>query len=192
MNAVLIYAHPNPASFNASLAQVVKEELEKKEIQVKLKDLYAMNWNPVLSAKEFQDMHNGTVSADIKQEQDDISAADIVVFIAPVWWFSVPAILKGYIDRVFSIGFAYAYENHQLKGLLKGKKALLIITAGADEGSANQTGMIDVIQKSLVNGFFAFSGFDEYKFKLLYAVPSVTNEERKQMLSEVRVLVNSL
>ena len=111
MKVVVIYAHPNPMSFNAAIAAAVREELEKKGAKIKFKDLYAMNWNPVLSAAEFESHQKGTVTEDIKTEQTDISWADAVIMICPIWWTSVPAILKGYIDRVFSIGFAYEYAD---------------------------------------------------------------------------------
>jgi len=191
MKVLIVYAHPNPLSFNGAISQVVKEEVEKKGGQVKLKDLYAMNWNPVLSEADFQGFHTGSIPEDIKAEQADVSWADMVIMISPIWWYSVPAILKGYIDRVFSIGFAYEYTPNGPRGKLSGKKALLITTSGADEQMAQAGGMIDSIRKSMVDGFFGFSGFSEYKHKNLFAVPVITDQERKQMLTEIRELIKT-
>lgn len=191
MNAVVVYAHPNPLSFNAALATVVEEELEKKGIEVKVKDLYGMDWNPVLSEDDFQGFHSGKIPEDIKLEQADVKSADLIVVIAPVWWYSVPAILKGYFDRVFSIGFAYEYTETGPRGLLTGKKALVITTSGADQNSAEASGMLETINKSLVKGIFGFSGFADYQYKNLFAVPTVSDQERKQMLTEVRELVQN-
>ncbi len=191
MKVLIVYAHPNPLSFNGAISQVVKEEVEKKGGQVKLKDLYAMNWNPVLSENDFQGFHTGSVPEDIKSEQADVSWADMVIMISPIWWYSVPAILKGYIDRVFSIGFAYEYTPNGPQGKLSGKKALLITTSGADEQMAQAGGMIDSIKRSMVDGFFGFSGFSEYKHKNLFAVPVITDQERKQMLTEIRELIKT-
>lgn len=189
MNAVIIYAHPNPASFNASIAKIVQEELEKKGATVKVKDLYAMKFNPLLSAEDFAGFHNGNIPADIAHEQKDIKAADIIVFAAPIWWSSVPAILRGYMDRIFSIGFAYEYTKTGPRGLLTDKKGLFITTSGADAKSAEASGMQNVITHSLVNGFLGFCGFAEYKGKNLCAVTTVTDEERKDMLTEIRQLI---
>jgi NAD(P)H dehydrogenase (quinone) len=191
MKAVVIYAHPNPMSFNAALAAVVREELKKKGAEVRFKDLYAMNWNPVLSARDFEGYHKGKVTEDIRKEQTDISWADAVILICPVWWTSVPAILKGYIDRVFSIGFAYAYTETGPRGLLKGKNALLITTSGTDEQTSQQNGMRDLITKSVANAVFGFSGFADYKHKNFFAVPTVSDHERKEMLTYLRQLIQN-
>lgn len=192
MNVLVIYAHPNPMSFNAAIVKVVQEELEKKKAVVKVKDLYAMNWNPVLSSEDFQGLHSGQIPADIKQEQADVTWADVVIMIAPVWWHSVPAILKGYIDRVFTVGFAYEYTQTGPRGLLNGKKALVITTSGADEQTAQQTGMIRDLNNALVGAVFGFSGFAEFNNKNLFAVPTVSDEQRKQMLVEIRSTVTGL
>ncbi|PKM78149.1 MAG: flavodoxin family protein [Firmicutes bacterium HGW-Firmicutes-15] len=189
MKAVVIYAHPNPMSFNAAITAVVKEELEKKGAEIIFKDLYAMNWNPVLSAGDFEGYHRGNVPEEIKTEQADISWADALIMVAPVWWTSVPAILKGYIDRVFSIGFAYEYSAAGPRGMLNGKKALLITTSGTDERAAQQNGMVDLITKSVVNAVFGFSGFAQYQHKNFFAVPTVADNVRKEMLTELRQLI---
>lgn len=189
MNAVIICAHPNPASFNASIAKVLQEELEKKGVSVKAKDLYAMNFNPLLSAEDFAGYHNGNIPADIAREQKDIKTANIIVFVAPIWWNSVPAIMKGYMDRIFSLGFAYEYTKTGPRGLLTDKKGLFITTSGADAQDAEATGMQSVINNSLINGFFGFCGFTEYTGKNLCAVTTATDEERKDMLTEIRQLI---
>lgn len=189
MNALIVFAHPNPMSFNASLAKVVQEELAGQGAQVKVKDLYAMGWNPVLSSDDFEGYHTGKITPDVQQEQNDVAWADLVVFIGPVWWYSVPAIMKGYVDRVFSLGFAYKYTQTGPQGLLTGKKGLLITTSGADQKTAEAGGMLDVIRKSMADGLFGFSGFSAWEYKNLFAVTTVADEERKQMLTDIRQFV---
>lgn len=191
MKAVIIYAHPNPVSFVAALVTVVEEELLNKGAEVRVKDLYGMNWNPVLGEEDFRGFHTGNITEDIAQEQADIAWADLVVMVAPVWWYSVPAMLKGYIDRVFSLGFAYKYTSNGPQGLLTGKKGLLITTSGADEQTAKVTGMLDAIENSLVKGLFGFSGFAQFQYKNLFAVPTVSDSDRKQMLTQIRELIRS-
>jgi NAD(P)H dehydrogenase (quinone) len=190
VNALLILAHPNPQSYNRAVAKVIEEEFASRGDQVKVKDLYAMNWNPILSQADFQGFHSGTIPADIKQEQADIAWADYVVMVAPVWWYSVPAILKGYIDRVFSVGFAYKYTSTGPLGLLKGKKGLAVTTSGANVQDAEYGGMIVTLEKSLI-GVFGFSGFQDKKLHNLFAVTTVSDQERQLMLDEVRTLVKN-
>lgn len=189
MNALVIYAHPNPQSFNAALASTVCEELVNGGINVKFKDLYAMDWNPVLTARDFEGYQSGNLPTDIQTEQSDISWADLIIMVAPVWWVSVPAILKGYIDRVFSNGFAFEYTGAGIRGKLTGKKALLITTSGADEKVALQGTMVETIRRAAVNSVFGFCGFAEYKYKNFFAVPTASAQERAAMLAELRQLV---
>lgn len=191
MNALIVLAHPNPKSFNRAVAQTVNDELVKNGAQVKLKDLYAMHWNPVLSPEDFKGFHDGNLPADLMAEQADVKWADVVIMIAPVWWTSVPAILKGYIDRVFSLGFAYEYTATGPRGKLTDKKGLLITTSGADEASSNANGMVASLKRSLLDGFFGFCGFSEYQHQNLFAVTIVKDADRQQMLDSIRSLVRN-
>ena len=193
---VLLFAHPNPKSYNAAVLQTIQQALEQKKAEVKVKDLYAMNWDPLLSQSDFKAFHEayrgvGSYPDDIKKEQDDIAWADAIVVVFPVWWYSVPAILKGYMDRVFSMGFAYKHTRKGPQGLLSGKKVLVISTSGEDEIGAKASGMIETIEKGLVKGVFSFCGFDECKYKNLFAVTVVSDQERQQMLAEVGELVKN-
>lgn len=192
MKTLVIYSHPNPKSFNAAILGVVKEELGKKGAEVKVKDLYAMNWSPVLSGSDFQQFLAGKAPEDIAREQADVSWADALIFVSPIWWYSFPAMLKGYIDRVFSQGFAYEYTQTGPRGLLQGKRAFIITTTGADESIANHTGMMNAINTSIVNGIFSFCGFAGAKYKNCFAVPMVSDEDRKGMLEEVREFVRNI
>ncbi len=192
MKTLVIFAHPNPNSFNAAILEVVKDELNKKGAEVKVKDLYAMNWNPVLSASDFQQMLGGKMPEDIAREQADVAWADMLVLVCPIWWYSMPAMLKGYIDRVMSQGFAYQYTETGPVGLLEGKRAAVITTSGADENTARQTGMMESINTSIVNGIFRFCGFQDAKYMNCYAVPMVSDEDRRRMLEQVREFVKGL
>jgi len=119
MKALLVYAHPNPKSFNRAVLDTVTGELNKKGAEVRVKDLYIMNWNSTLAASDFEQMMSGKTPDDIAREQADVTWADTLFFIYPIWWSSHPAILKGWIDRVFSFGFAYHMTDKGPEGLLK-------------------------------------------------------------------------
>lgn len=189
MKALVVFAHPNPKSFNRAVLDTVTGELRKKGAEVKVKDLYAMNWNPVLAASDFEQMLNGKMPEDIAREQGEVTWADILFFIYPIWWFSHPAILKGWIDRVFSFGFAYHMTENGPEGLLKNKRAVVITTSGADEGAARQNGLLNALKTTMAEGILGFSGITGVRHKNLFAVPYVDDVTRKQMLEEVREFI---
>src|SRR5208283_888803 len=107
MKYLIIYAHPDPGSFNHAVMEIISEELKNNNKDFVLRDLYQINFNPILKTEDLTAIQNGAVLEDVKKEQEHIRSSDILIFIFPIWWSSMPAILKGYIDRVFSLKFAY-------------------------------------------------------------------------------------
>ncbi|MEZ0129902.1 NAD(P)H-dependent oxidoreductase, partial [Flavobacterium sp. LBUM151] len=128
MKHLIIYSHPNQGSLNHHLLQTAIESLKTKNQEIVIRDLYELNFNPVLSLEDMNGQRIGNVTEEVKQEQQFISWADHITFIYPIWWTGMPAIMKGYIDRVFSYGFAYRYEQGVQKGLLTGKLTTIINT----------------------------------------------------------------
>ncbi|EMR6442847.1 NAD(P)H-dependent oxidoreductase, partial [Klebsiella pneumoniae] len=128
MKVLLIYAHPEPRSLNGALKNFAIRHLQQAGHEVQVSDLYAMRWKagydaddsgappvgefwrPTLDSK--QAFAQGTQSADIVAEQEKLLWADTVIFQFPLWWFSMPAIMKGWIDRVYAWGFAYGVGEH--------------------------------------------------------------------------------
>jgi NAD(P)H dehydrogenase (quinone) len=101
--------------------------------------------------------------------------------------------LKGWIDRVFSHGFAYRQTDQgMVEGLLKGKKAVVITTSGANEENMRQNGILDAIMTCMVNGTLGFCGFQDIVYKNLYSVPSVSDSERQEMLEEVKNILEGI
>jgi NAD(P)H dehydrogenase (quinone) len=130
MKHLIIYAHPNTNSFNHAIKIKLSETLLRAGHEVKVRDLNALGFNPVLSATDLQNIHAGASPLDITTEQEFINWADIISFVYPIWWTGLPAILKGYIDRVFHYGFAYAIDKNGIVKLLGAKKALMFSTHG--------------------------------------------------------------
>ncbi len=182
----VIYAHPNQKSFNNAIKEVVLETLKNKGIAYNLRDLYNLEFNPVLSARDFEVFLSGNVPEDIRKEQEIIRASSLLVFIYPVWWAGMPAILKGYIDRVFSYGFAYEEKDGELVGLLSDKKAVIINTLGASELEYKPSGMEECLIKTTDIGIFKFCGIEVLKHLFLYSVPYVSYDERRSMLERVK------
>ncbi|MGE5381757.1 MAG: NAD(P)H-dependent oxidoreductase [Methylocystaceae bacterium] len=191
MKALVLFGHPNPNSYNGAVRDAVVTELQNTGAEVKVKDLYQMNFNPLLTVNDFQQLHAGSPPEDVKSEQDAISWADMIIMVSPVWWMSVTSMLRGYIDRVFSYGFAYQYTATGPQGLLTGKRGLLITTSGSNQQADQHTRMTDTIRYTFTGGFFGFCGITEADYLNLYDVVNVSDDERKQMLEEAKNFVRS-
>lgn len=189
MNHLLVYAHPNPASFNHAIHDTIAQTLEAQGHAVVVRDLYTLNFNPVLSGEDFAGLRSGTLPADIKAEQEHVAWADVISFVYPTWWVGMPAILKGYIDRVFSYGFAFSYGAEGPMGLLKGKKAFLVSTGGNPEQW--YTAMQEALHHT-ADGNLKFCGIEVLAHKYLHSVPSVDDATRHGMLADVQALVQEV
>lgn len=160
MRHLIIYAHPNENSLNHHLLNTVIETLQYHNEEIIVRDLYDIGFNPVLSLNDIQGQRMGKLSDDVKTEQDHISWAEQITFIYPIWWTGLPAMMKGYIDRVFSYGFAYRYDQGIQKGLLKGKKTVIINTHGKSHEEYEKTGMDNALTLTSDNGIFIYSGLE--------------------------------
>ncbi|PSL56971.1 NAD(P)H dehydrogenase (quinone) [Saccharothrix carnea] len=155
---LVVSAHPEPRSLNGTLASFAVEELRAAGHEVRVSDLYAMKWKAAVDADDFPDdtgdrpldvltaqeraTLTSRLTADVAAEQEKVRWADAVILQFPLWWFSVPAILKGWIDRVFTNGFAYgpAVPPPYTEGALGGRRALLSVTIGARESAFSERG----------------------------------------------------
>ena len=160
MKHLIIYAHPNPGSLNGQFKQIIADHLTNEGHEVVLRDLYHIGFNPVLSLEDVGGQMKGQVSEDVQREQAYIQWADSITFIHPIWWTGQPAIMKGYIDRVFSYGFAYRYDKGVQKGLLTGKEAVIINTHGKSEEEYRAIGMDKALALTSDNGIYAYCGLE--------------------------------
>ena len=170
MNVLVVYAHPHPESFNHAILEKFVQGLQAKGHAVEILDLYAANFNPLLSAADLASLQAGETPADIQSQQAKVAQAEGLAFIFPIWWSSMPAILKGWIDRVFSLGFAYAFKEEGPVGLLKQQKALLITTAGGDQAFFDHSGIQKAIQMTIDLGIFGFTGIPKIQHEFFYNV----------------------
>jgi NAD(P)H dehydrogenase (quinone) len=185
MKHLIVYSHPNIASFNHALKETLVRVLKEKGQDVRVRDLYALHFDPVLKADDFETFLAGKVPGDIAIEQDLVRWADQLTFLYPVWWGRMPSILGGYLDRVFSKGFAYDYTATGPVGLLPGKKVYAVSTMGAPLDFAVSSGGIKSMEQIIDNETFKFCGMEMVGHKYFGSVPTVTDEDRKKMLEEV-------
>ena len=187
MKILIVYANPEPQSLNGSLKDFAVARLEQAGHSVQVSDLYAMQWKATLDAEDstqhvpgerfdpsLASEHayaNGHQSADITREQDKLKWADAVILQFPLWWFTMPAILKGWIDRVYAYGFAYGVGEHSEQrwgerygeGSMAGKRAMLMVSTGGWESHYSQRGIngpIDDLLFPIQHGVLYYPGFD--------------------------------
>lgn len=201
MNVLIVHAHPEPTSFNAALTQTAVRTLVAQGHEVQVSDLYAMGWNAVLGADDFVDradagcfepskeqeyaQRHATVCADVSREQARVAAADLIIFQFPVWWFSMPAVLKGWVDRVFSRGFAYSSGRKYDCGHLKGKRAMLSLTTGTASTLYTANGIdgdLHHVLWPIHNGILAYTGFTVLPPFAAWMPAQVSEEQRQQYL----------
>ncbi len=191
MKHLIVYTHPNPASFNHAIKETLVRVLKEKGQDVRVRDLYEMRFDPVLKADDFRAFLAGKVPADIAVEQDHVRWADQLTFLYPVWWGRMPSLAGGYIDRVFSKGFAYDYGPAGPAGLLPGKKAYAFSTLGAPLALTESSGGIKSMEQILDHETFRFCGFEMVGHKYFGSVPTVTDGERKKMIEEVAQIASA-
>ena len=206
MNVLIVYAHPEPTSFNAAMRDLALDSLSAQGHAVVVSDLYAMGWNPVAGEGDFTGersdpsrlsiareqthaIETGTISPDIAAEQAKLADADLVIFQFPVWWFGMPAILKGWADRVFARGFAYLPGHKYDTGMFKGKLAMVAATTGTSADTYAPDGIdgdILTVLWPIHNGLFRYSGFDVLPPFVAY-MPGRENESgRERQLDSYR------
>lgn len=156
MHALIVLAHPEPLSFNAQMKDVAAAALEARGHTVEVSDLYAQDFHPAEGPRHFaprarperfgaqtEQRHaheQGTTSAEVRREIARLERADFVLFQYPIWWFGLPAMLKGWVDRVFTFGGVYTGRQRYENGKFLGKRAMLSVTAGAPETTYRHNG----------------------------------------------------
>jgi NAD(P)H dehydrogenase (quinone) len=174
MNVLWVVAPPDPRSLTATLADRGIAALRSAGHTVEVSDLPAMGWNPVVSAADYgvtgrlvvsdaagAAYADGRLPADVAAEQEKLRRADVLVLHFPLWWFSMPAILKGWVDRVFVSGFAYGVGARYGDGVLAGKRALVVTSSGgpaAAFGPRGVNGELDEVLFPLLHGTLFYAG----------------------------------
>ena len=192
MKHLVVYSHPNPKSFNHAILETVTETLKAKGHEVVVRDLYAVGFDPVLKAADFEGIQSGNLPQDIKAEQEHIAWADVMTVIHPVWWTGLPAMFKGYIDRVFCYGFAYSFDDNGLVPQLKGKKVMIVNTQGTPKVAYDASGMFEAMKMTSDTGIYKFCGLEVIDHLFLPSVPMVKDEVRKGYLTQVKEAVAKL
>ena len=211
MKVFLVHAHPEPQSFCAALAREAETLLPTLGREVRTSDLYAMRFNPVASAADFgsrsdpdylvyalEQRHNhkaGTLAPDIQAELDKLLWCDLLLLNFPIFWFSTPAILKGWIDRVLVSGLCYGGLRFYDRGGLRGKRAAVTITIGGQPhmfGPGAVHGPLEDMLRHVLRGTLYYVGMDVLPPFVAWHVPYISYEARLQILEDYRARLRSL
>lgn len=216
MNILWVMAHPDSRSLTAFLAAEGRRALLDAGHEVEVSDLYAMGWNPVVDTADYahdpaerflvaaaaKRAHGaGTLSADIRAEQDKLDRADALVVQFPLWWFQMPAILKGWFDRVFVQGYAYGLQAPDGRplgygdGFLSGKPALVVAGAGGPArfyGGRGIHGSLDELLFPLLHGTLFHSGATVLPPLLVPGADRYTPEDAESAAKELRERLRTL
>ncbi len=203
MKVLIVCAPMSEHSFNAAMLATAIETLRAAGHEVTLSDLQAMNFNPVTRAEDFLQPENaghirydleqrhavtrGGFSPDIAAELDKLLWCDCLILQFPLYWFSLPAILKGWIDRVFVNGVVYGGGKWYDRGGLKGRRAMLAFSTGCYPSMCGPDGIngdMDIILWPIQNGILRFAGMDVLPPYIAWSVAYSTDEGRRAMLAD--------
>ena len=192
MNISLILAHPDPSSFNHAIALTAVDQLVVNRHYVAFHDLYAENFDPVLTAQEIQTEHS--LIPEISNYCDELINADGIIIVHPNWWGQPPAILKGWIDRVFRRGIAYKFHQGDQGegipvGLLNVHTALVFNTANTPP-EREKAIFGDPLQLLWKNCIFDLCGVETFHREVFTTVVTSTQEERAGWLKKVEQIVD--
>jgi NAD(P)H dehydrogenase (quinone) len=199
--AHIVYAHPEPHSFVAAMRDTVRTSLGAHGWEVTLTDLYASGFDPVARGTDFPERENpdylnyaleqrhavasDRLAPDIRREVDAVRRADLLVLVFPIFWFSMPAILKGWIDRVFVSGVFYGGKRIYAKGGMAGKRALVAAALGGREhmfGPGALHGELTDMLRPLLQGTLGYTGFTVLQPFFAYHVPYLEPAGRDAIL----------
>ena len=187
----IIIAHPNPDSFCYALLKSFVDGAKAANHDVHVIDLYKDQFNPIMSLDEMR----GDISDPIViNYQNQIKKADCIVFIYPIFWFRAPAIFEGWIDRVFSVNFAYKFKTvfgnwGKPVGLLPCKKAIIINTYGSP-AIATKYFYMNIPFRRLKRGVLKMCGVKNISRVNCWSVPFVSDEKRRRYLKNVFKIAN--
>lgn len=211
MKVLWISAHPEPASLNGSLRMEGIEALKAGGHEVVESDLYAMGFNPVVTGDDYQHdpaerlvvgheskraLLAGELSADIRAEHDKLAWADTIVVQFPLWWYGMPAIMKGWFDRVFVQGYAYGVKDPDTgrtrrygDGGLAGKRALIVTTVGVPGdamGPRSIHGGMDDVLFTLTHGTLWYAGIEVVEPLAILGANRMSGQEYRDAADELR------
>jgi len=211
MNVLVVLAHPERRSFNGALFDTAVRELSSQGHNLATSDLYRLGFNPVsdrhnfctvkdpdylkLQAEEAYASENAGFAPDLETEICKLESCDLLILQFPLWWFGLPAILKGWIDRVLAMGRTYGYGAMYRKGKFRGKRGFLCLTTGGVEEAYVKTGQhgdIHAMLRPVQHGVLEFVGFDVLAPQIHFGAARATPEQREKWLAQYALRLRTI
>jgi NAD(P)H dehydrogenase (quinone) len=212
MKVHVVHAHSESDSFVAAMKNVIVAKCEERGDEVTISDLYAKQFNPVASPRDFGERkdstrlvyaleqrhgyQSGTLAPDILEELEQVLAADLLVFTFPIYWFGAPAILKGWFDRVMLSGVCYGGRRVYGQGGLIGKKSFIAMSLGGREHMFGSEGLhgelVTGMMRHLFQGTLGYVGTTVLEPFVAYHIPYLDASERTRLLDELGGIVGSI
>ena len=189
MKNLIIYVNPDEKSFSHEIKEYVEGFSSKNGHEVEVRDLYKLKFNPVLSLEELNLLEEGKVFEDVKEEQEYLEWADIITFIYPIWW-EIPAMMKGYFDRVFSYEYAYVLKDGEPKGLLPPKRVVKYNPMGTPREIYEKNGLREAYEKAIDKGIIESTGLRIVDSILFGSSPRDSEDLRKKYFKELEESLN--
>jgi len=192
MNVVIIVAHPNVKSFNRAIADTATQTLRRNGHNVRFHDLYEERFDPVLQDEEIP--KDAFLQTAIKRHCEEVAYAEGFVIVHPNWWGQPPAILKGWIDRVFRPGVAYEFKEGDSGegipiGLLRAKAAIVFNTSNTpNEREMEVFG--DPLETLWKDCIFGLCGVKSFYREMFGVIVTSTQEQRKEWLKHVEEMID--
>ena len=180
MHILTILDHPDPNSFSAAIAKSFEAGAKTAGHTIELADLNTEGFDPRWSMADIESDAQGNAPKDVLAEQARIARADALCFVFPLFWWGMPAMTKGWVDRVWSWGWAYDQLDDPEKSLQRPRTAVFLIPAGARSDEMAEQGYLDAIDTAGIKGTFGYFGFSERSLVVLNG--STGSPERRENL----------
>lgn len=188
---LVVYAHPNPESFNAAILEQVVSSLTDAGHEVNVLDLYQQGFEASMSVKERLRYMTKDNAEGLEQEICRLRWADSLVLVYPTWWMGPPAILKGWLDRIWLPGIAAKFENGGIEpGLTKIREIVVITTQGSSWWRMKLIG--NPPRKMLKLSLQACTRFKHFHWLALYSMDKSSQQKREQFLNKLKTKLPKL
>lgn len=183
MHVLTILDHPNPNSFSASVARHFMDGAKAAGHTVELADLHAEGFDPRWNAADIVANEGGEMPADVLAEQTRIARADAICLAFPLFWWGMPAMMKGWMDRVWCWGWAYDQLDDPELSMQRPRSGVLLVPAGARSDEIIDDGYLDAMETSWIKGTFGYFGLSPRKLIPLYGSKG-SGQRRKALLKQ--------
>ena len=170
MRVLSVFAHPRRESFTGAVQEALAVGVRESGHEIEVADLYREGFRALLQPEDYAQFRGEAMPEEVLREQRRIERADALALVFPVWWWSFPAVLKGWIDRVFSDGWAYSFEPGMSRGKLRDRPTLVLGVAGSRESTYARYGYGEAMRLQLDVGILGYCGLRDVEMHILYDV----------------------